>query len=131
MSDFGDPMDCTCPAPPFMGFSKQNYCSRLLFPSPDNLMKWILFISLTFHREKFRHKKCQLPEITELVRGEKGLKHRQPISRVHMISYGKRCQIHDLQRRKFSFGTREQACPCRVLVWQFYYSEKGQRKLLT
>ena len=29
----GDPMDCTCQAPPSMGFSRQDYWSGLLFPS--------------------------------------------------------------------------------------------------
>ena len=30
-------MDCSLPAPPSMGFSKQEYWSRLPFPSPGDL----------------------------------------------------------------------------------------------
>ena len=49
---------------------------------------------------------------------------------VLVIAYGERCRIHDRQR--FNFGTRDQAWPLGALVWQkFYYSAKGQRKLLT
>ena len=81
-------MDCTCQAPPSMGFSRQNYWCGLPFPSPANLLKWILIISLTFQRGKFRHKKSQLSKVTQLVRGKTGFKHRQPLSRVHMIAYG-------------------------------------------
>ena len=48
-----------------------------------------------------------------------------------LIAYGEQYGIHDLQRRKFSFRIRGQAGPLRALVWQkFYYSEKGQIKLL-
>ena len=49
-----------------------------------------------------------------------------------MIAYGEWCQIRDLQRRRFTFGIRDQAWPLRAFEWQkFYYIEKGQRKLLT
>ena len=33
----GGPMDCTCQAPPSMGFSGQDYWSGLPFPSPGDL----------------------------------------------------------------------------------------------
>ena len=32
-----DPMDCTCQAPPSMGFSRQDYWHGLLFPYPGDL----------------------------------------------------------------------------------------------
>ena len=32
-----DPMDCTCEAPPSMGFSMQEYRSGLRFPTPGDL----------------------------------------------------------------------------------------------
>ena len=32
-----DPMDCSLVVPPSMGFSRQEYCSGLPFPSPGNL----------------------------------------------------------------------------------------------
>ena len=49
-----------------------------------------------------------------------------------LIAYGEQYGIHDLQRRKFSFRIRGQAWPLKALVWQkFYYSEKGQKKILT
>ena len=118
---FGGPMDCTCQAPPSMGFSRQKYWCGLPFPFPANLMKWILIISLTFQRGKFRHKKSQLSKVTQLVRGKTGFKHKQPISRVHMIAYGERYQIRDLQRRKFSLGTRDQAWSLKnFCVAEFY-----------
>ena len=34
---FCTPMDCTCQAPPSMGFFRQDYSSRLPFPSPGYL----------------------------------------------------------------------------------------------
>ena len=34
---FCNSMDCTCQAPPSMGFSRQDYWSGLLFPSPGDL----------------------------------------------------------------------------------------------
>ena len=34
---FCDPMDCSLPAPPCMGFSRQEYWSGLPFPSPGDL----------------------------------------------------------------------------------------------
>ena len=33
----GDPRDCTCQAPLSMGFSRQEHCSVLPFPSPGDL----------------------------------------------------------------------------------------------
>ena len=48
------------------------------------------------------------------------------------IAYGEQCQIGDLWRRRFGFGTRDQAWSLKSFcVAEFYYSEKGQRKLLT
>ena len=37
MSNSCDPMDCTCEAPPSMGFSMQEYRSGLRFPTPGDL----------------------------------------------------------------------------------------------
>ena len=46
-----------------------------------------------------------------------------------VIVYGERCQIRDLQRRGFSFGTRVEASDTQNFMWQkFYYSEKGNRE---
>ena len=48
-----------------------------------------------------------------------------------LIAYGEQCQICDL-RRRFSFGTKDQAWSLRAFVWQrLYDSDKGERKLLT
>ena len=48
-----------------------------------------------------------------------------------LIAYSERCQICDLWGR-FGFGTRDQAWSLESFcVAEFYYTEKGQRKLLT
>ena len=48
---------------------------------------------------------------------------------VMVIAYGKQCRIRDLQRR-LSSGSGTRLDHSRAFVWQFYYSEKGQRMLL-
>ena len=37
MSDFCDPIDLACLAPPSMGFSRQEYWRGLPFPSPGDI----------------------------------------------------------------------------------------------
>ena len=47
--EVGEPLSCVqlfvtpwtvaCQAPPSMGFSRQEYCSRLLFPSPGDFLE--------------------------------------------------------------------------------------------
>ena len=43
MSDSSDPMDCSPPAPPSMGFSRQEYWSGVPLPSPQSLSYVQLF----------------------------------------------------------------------------------------
>ena len=45
------------------------------------------------------------------------------------IAYGERCRIRDLWRKRFSFGTRDQAWSLKSFcVAEFYSSEKGTEK---
>ena len=50
-----------------------------------------------------------------------------------LIPYNEQCRTHDIQRKRFSFGTRDQAwslkCFCVARVLLKY--QKGQRNLLT
>ena len=46
-----------------------------------------------------------------------------------LIAYGEQCQIIDLWRRRFSFGTRNQAWSLKSFcVAEFYESEKWTEK---
>ena len=50
-------------------------------------------------------------------------------SPITLIAYGEWCQIHDLQRREFCFGTKDMDFVTQSFMQQkFYYSEKGIEK---
>ena len=45
-----------------------------------------------------------------------------------LIAYSEWCQIRDLWRRRFSFGTRNQAWSLRAFVWQRFYCDTDIRR---